>query len=172
MNTNKGEKLRNAIPVSGSVLENIFSHYKAEQDNNESNHDYKTRIVRAQLRGQTITDSIDFNLPLTDSSLGITEFHRSLFTIWLNFRIYMISMGNIIAGIPMKPDGIPEWFDHFGVDLAKTNTKWYRDSACINIAKNQFIFIGFKNSTDCFLQVIAKCKGGCCTYINGQLCAA
>jgi hypothetical protein len=34
MNTNKGEKLRNEIPISGSVPENILSHYKAEQDNN------------------------------------------------------------------------------------------------------------------------------------------
>jgi hypothetical protein len=70
MNTNKGEKLRNEIPISGSV-----------KDNNESNHDYQTRIVRAQLSGQTITDSIDFNILLIDPSFGITEFHRSFFTI-------------------------------------------------------------------------------------------
>jgi hypothetical protein len=55
--------------------------------------------------------------------LGITEFHRSFFTIWLNFRIYMISTGNIIAGIPVKLDGLPAWVDHFGVDLTKQNTK-------------------------------------------------
>jgi hypothetical protein len=35
----------------------------------------------------------------------------------------MMSMGNTIAGIPVEPDGIPEWLDHFGVDLAKQNTK-------------------------------------------------
>jgi hypothetical protein len=115
--------------------------------------------VRANLSGQTITDSIDFNIPLTDTSLGITEFHRSFFTIWLNFRIYMMSMGNNIAGIPVKPYGLPAWLDHFGVDLAKQNTKWYKDPACVNIAKNQFIFIGFKNSTDCFSQVMIKCRG-------------
>jgi hypothetical protein len=129
------------------VPENILSHYKAEQDNNESNHDYQTRIVRAQLSGQTITDSTDFNIPLTDLSLEITEFHRSFFTIWQNFRIYMMSMGNVIAGIPVKPDRIPAWLDHFGVD-----------PACINIAKNQFIFIGYKNSMDCFSQVMIKYK--------------
>jgi hypothetical protein len=40
MNTNKAEKLRNEIPVSGSVPENILSHHRMEKDNNESNHDY------------------------------------------------------------------------------------------------------------------------------------
>jgi hypothetical protein len=40
MNTNKVEKLRNQIAVSGSVPENILSHQRAEKDNNESNHDY------------------------------------------------------------------------------------------------------------------------------------
>jgi hypothetical protein len=158
MNTNKSESLSNLIPVSGSVPENIFSHYKAEQDNNESNNDYQTLIVRAQLNGQTITDSIDFNIPLTDPSSGITEFHRSFFTIWLNFRIYTMSTGNVIAGIPVKPDGIPAWLDHFEVNLTKRNTKWYKDPACINIAKNQFIFIGYNNSTDCFSQVMIKSR--------------
>jgi hypothetical protein len=70
----------------------------------------------------------------------------------------MMSMG-MDAGIPVEWDGLPAWLDHFGVDLAKTNTKWYKDPACVNIAKNQFIFIGFKNSTDCFSQVMIKCKG-------------
>jgi hypothetical protein len=124
MNTNKAESLRNQIPISGSVPENIFSHYKAEQDNNESNGDYQTRIVRARLSGQTITDSFDFNIPLTDTSLKISKFHRSFFTIWLNFRIYMMSMGNVIVGIPVKLDGIPAWLDHFGVDLTKQNMKY------------------------------------------------
>jgi hypothetical protein len=106
MNTNKGEKLRNEIPISGSVPENILSHYKTEKNNNESNHDCQTRVVRAQLSGQTITNSIDFNIPLTDTSLGITEFHRSFFTIWVNFRIYMMSTGTHV-GIPVKLDGLP-----------------------------------------------------------------
>jgi hypothetical protein len=55
--------------------------------------------------------------------------------------MYMMSMGNTIAGIPVKPDGLPAWLDRFGVDLGKTNTKWYKDQACVNMAKNKFIFI-------------------------------
>jgi hypothetical protein len=106
MNTNKNESLKDQTPVSGSVPENMFSHYKTEQDNNESNHDYQTRMVRAQLSGQTFTDSNDFNIPLIDFSLGITEFHRSFFTIWLNFRIYMMSMGRD-AGISVESDVLP-----------------------------------------------------------------
>jgi hypothetical protein len=40
-----------------------------------------------------------------------------------------------------EEEGIPGWIHYFVVDLAKINTKLYEDSACINIAKNQFIFI-------------------------------
>jgi hypothetical protein len=46
-----------------------------------------------------------------------------------------------------------------GVDLAKTNTEWYKDPVCINIAKNQFICIEYKNATDCFSQVMIRCRG-------------
>jgi hypothetical protein len=68
MNTNKAEKLRNEITVSGSAGENILSHHTAEKDNNKINHDFQTRVVRAQLSVQTITNSIDFNISLTDTS--------------------------------------------------------------------------------------------------------
>jgi hypothetical protein len=42
MNTNKAERMRNEIPVSGSVTENILSHHKAEKNNNEIIHHYQT----------------------------------------------------------------------------------------------------------------------------------
>jgi hypothetical protein len=45
MNTNKTEKMRNEIPVSLSVPDNILAHHRAEKDNNESNQDYQTRVV-------------------------------------------------------------------------------------------------------------------------------
>jgi hypothetical protein len=157
MNTNNAERLRNEIPVSGSVPENFFSHYRSEVDNNESNPDYQTRVVRVQLNGQTTSDSIDLNIPLIDPSLEIIEFYRSFFTIWLNFRIYVLSMGRH-AGIPVESDGLPAWIDHFSSDLPKTNTKLYKNPTCINISKNKFIFTGYKNSTDCFSQIMIKCR--------------
>jgi hypothetical protein len=61
--------------------------------------------------------------------------------------------------IPCEEEGIPARIHYFGVDLAKTNTEFYKDPAYINIAKNQFVFIGFKNAADCFSQVMIKCKG-------------
>jgi hypothetical protein len=61
--------------------------------------------------------------------------------------------------IGVESDCLLESLYHFGVDLAKTNTKWYKDPTCINISKNKFIFIGYKNSTDCFSQVMINCKG-------------
>jgi hypothetical protein len=31
----------------------------------------------------------------------------------------MMSMGNVIAGMPVESDVLLEWFDHFGVNLGK-----------------------------------------------------
>jgi hypothetical protein len=80
-------------------------------------------------------DQIDFNIPLKDTNIGVTEFQTSDFTIWINFRLFFMSIGEA-NGIPCEDDGIPGWIHHFSIDLAKTNTKWYQNPACINIAKN------------------------------------
>jgi hypothetical protein len=45
MNTNKAERLKNEIPVSGSVPENVLAYHRSEKDNNESNNDYHTKVV-------------------------------------------------------------------------------------------------------------------------------
>jgi hypothetical protein len=131
--------------------------HKSEVDTDESNHDYQIKTVRAVLTGNTVKDNIDFNIPLTDTSIGVTEFQSSDFTIWINFKLLFMCLGEDNR-FPCKEESIPGWIHHFGMDLAKTNTKWYEDPACINIAKNQFIFIGYKSVADCFSQVMIKCK--------------
>jgi hypothetical protein len=48
--------------------------------------------------------------------------------------------------------GVPDWLPHLRFSpLANinNNTKWWEDNTCKNLTKNQFIFIGFKNATDC-----------------------
>jgi hypothetical protein len=149
MNTNNPERLRNEIPVSGSVPKNIISHYKAEQDNNESNGDYQTSGAN------TIEPTDNHRLDRLQHSPHKPKFgnHR-VPQIVLH---HLAELQNIYNSMGTDA-GIPVEWDNFGVDLARTNTKWYKDSACINIAKNQFIFMGYKNSTDCFSQIMIKCK--------------
>jgi hypothetical protein len=155
----KDKEIRNVLTSkeSGTPSNLALARFKSEKDTDESNHDYKTKSVRTNFTSNTMNDQIDFNIPLTDTSIGVTEFQSSDFTIWINFRLFFMSIGEG-NGIPCEDDGIPAWIHHFGVDLAKTNTKWYKDPACINIAKNQFIFIGYKNATDCFSQVMIRCR--------------
>jgi hypothetical protein len=77
----------------------------------------------------------------------VTEFTTSFFTIDLNF---ILSFG--VNGIPLEGENKPDWIPHLGFPpLVKVGNpvKWWDDPTCKNLAKNQFIFIGFKNATDC-----------------------
>jgi hypothetical protein len=59
----------------------------------------------------------------------------------LNFDIYVGQ-----NGLPLEPDGKPHWLFNPGFE---NKTKWWEDPCCINLAKNQYIFIGFKIATNC-----------------------
>jgi hypothetical protein len=155
----KNKEIKDALLTDQSATPSLLAlaRFKAEKNTHETDHNYITKTVRAGLSASSVNDQIDFNIPLTDMSIGMTEFQTSDFTIWINFRLFVTSIGDG-NGIPCEDDGIPGWIHHFCVDMAKTNTKWYEDPACINIAKNQFIFIGYKNATDCFSQVMIRCR--------------
>jgi hypothetical protein len=92
--------------------------HKSEVDTDESNHDYQTKTMRAVLTGNTVNENFDFNIPLTDRSIGVTEFQSSDFTIWINFRLFFMCMGEG-NGIPCEEDGIHVWIHHFGSTLQK-----------------------------------------------------
>jgi hypothetical protein len=115
MNT-KDKDIRYALETKevGTTSKFAILRHKSEVDKDENNHDYQTKTVRAVLTGNTVNDNIDFNIPLTDTSIGVIEFQSSDFTVWINFRLFFMCLG----------------------------------AACINIAKNQFIFM-----------VMIKCKG-------------
>jgi hypothetical protein len=158
MNT-KDKDIRDALATKEvtTVSKIAFLRHKSEIDSAETAHDYETKTVCAVLTGNTSNDNIDFNISLTHTSIGLIKFQRSEFRIWINLRIFLINIEEENS-ISCEEDGIPEWIHHFGMNLAKINTEWYKDPVCINIAKNQFIFIGYKNATDCFSQVMIKCK--------------
>jgi hypothetical protein len=52
-------------------------------------------------------------------SIGVTEFQSSEFTIWINFRIFLMSIGGKCNGVPCKEESIPVYIHHFCVELAK-----------------------------------------------------
>jgi hypothetical protein len=78
--------------------------------------------VRAVLNTSSWNKNIDFNIPLIDTSIGVTEFQSSDFTIWINLMLFFTCMGKR-NGIPCEEDGIPAWIHYFGVEVAKTNTE-------------------------------------------------
>jgi hypothetical protein len=63
-------------------------------------------------------------MPLTDTSIGVTEFQSSDFTIWINFRLFFMCMGEG-NGIPCEEDGIPAWIHHY-----KESIHIYRIQEC------------------------------------------
>jgi hypothetical protein len=155
----KNKEIKEALLTDANSTPSLLAlkRFNAEKDTEETDHNYITKTVCAVFNATSMNDQVDFNIPLTDTSFRVTEFQTSDFTIWINFRLFIMSIGEG-NGIPCEDDGIPGWIHHFNIDLAKNNTKWYENPACINIAKNQFIFIGYKNATDCFSQVMIRCR--------------
>jgi hypothetical protein len=141
MNT-KDKDIRDALARKevATVSKIVLLHHKSEIDTDQTAHDYKTKTVCAILTGNTVNENIDFNIPdrhkyRTNRVSKFRLYHLD------KFRLFFTCMGEK-NHIPWEEDGIPAWIYHFGVDLVKTNTEWYKDPACINIVKNQFIFIG------------------------------
>jgi hypothetical protein len=59
-----------------------------------------------------------------------------------------ISVGS--NGLPLEPEGKLDWLPNLGF---QNKANWWEDPCCVNLAKNQYIFIGFKNTTD-YIQFI------------------
>jgi hypothetical protein len=83
-----------------------LARFKAEKDTDETDQDYIGKTVRVVLSASNMNNQINFNIPLTDTSIGMTEFQTSDFTIWIDFRLFLISFGEG-NGIPCGDDGIP-----------------------------------------------------------------
>jgi hypothetical protein len=120
----KNKERKEALQTDSNSTPSLLAlkRFNAEKDSDETDHHYETKTVRAVFCATSMNDQIDFNIPLTDTSIGVTEFRTSDFTIWINFRLFIMRMGED-NGISCEDDGIPGWIHHFGVDLAKTNTK-------------------------------------------------
>jgi hypothetical protein len=123
MHSTKYKEIKEALQSDESATPSLLAlkDFKAEKDTDETDLTYETKTRRDVLNTNSVNENIDFNIPLTDTSIGVTEFQTSNFTIWINFRLFLMSIGES-KGIPCEEDGIPTWIHHFGVDLANLNT--------------------------------------------------
>jgi hypothetical protein len=132
----------------GNFAKQLLHHYQLELDSNESKHDYIHRNQFSNLQaGGRVNRNQDFLLDLTFPGHGVTEFTTSFFTMDLNF---ILSFG--VNNLPLEGENKPDWIPHLGFPSTANRgnpVKWWDDSTCRNLAKNQFMFIGFKNPRDC-----------------------
>jgi hypothetical protein len=125
----------------GSFAKQFLQHYQTEMDTNETMHDFSYQKITSTLQaGGRVTRNYDFNIELTTPALGVTEFTTSFFTKDLNFDVSFVA-----KGLPLESENKSAWLPNLGF---QNKTKWWEDPCCINIAKNQYIFIGFKNKRD------------------------
>jgi hypothetical protein len=124
MNT-KDKEIRDTLTSREYVMLSklVMVRYKPEIDSDETSHDYQMKTECAVLNTISVNENSDFNIPLTGTSIGVTEFQTSDFTIWINFMVFFVNIGEG-NGIPCEEEHIQAWIHHLGVDLTKTNTKW------------------------------------------------
>jgi hypothetical protein len=129
-------------------------------------YDFSYLKATSQLQsGGRVTRNADFYVDLTVPGLGVTEFTTSFFTMDLNFDI---SVGS--NGLPLELEGKPDWLPNLGF---QNKANWWDDHYCVNLAKNQYIFIGFKNATNCiqFIELYVNNVPVADTMINDyQIC--
>jgi hypothetical protein len=79
----KDKEIRDVLASreSGTPSNLALARHKSEKDTDETDHQYKTKSLCAVLTGNTVNDQTDFIIPLTDTSIGVTEFQSSDFTI-------------------------------------------------------------------------------------------
>jgi hypothetical protein len=107
MNT-KDKNIRDVLAMKEvtTVSKIAMLFHKSEIYTDQTAHDYQTKTVCAVLTTNMSNENIDFNIPLTDTSIGAMEFQSSDFTIWINFRLFIMSIGEG-NGIPCEDEGIP-----------------------------------------------------------------
>jgi hypothetical protein len=127
---------------TGSFANQFLHKYQTELDTNETNHDFQYIKSTSTLQAcGGVSRNRDFYIELTNQALGVTEFTTSFFTMDLNFDI---SFGT--NDLPLEPECKPDCLPNLGVENKAILWEYF---FCINVAKNQYIFIGFKNATDC-----------------------
>jgi hypothetical protein len=70
----KDKEIRDVLASkeSGTPSNLALARHKSEKDTDETDHGYVTKTVDANFTSNTVNDQIDFNIPLTDTSIGVT----------------------------------------------------------------------------------------------------
>jgi hypothetical protein len=121
----------------GSINDILTKEGGAKIAINESITNYRSRVVRPLSNNVTYAANQDLIIPLTDDNFDIVEFQNSYIT--LNVDTDLMFNG----GIPVNSTtAFPSWYSYGG------NPDWTTNETAVTVAKNTYIFVGFKNSTD------------------------
>jgi hypothetical protein len=133
---------RKAIAINevGSV-DTILKRFRPSVGMNEGSNEAISKTVKSISQMPVHGETEDIVIDLTDSkNIHITEFNRSYFELYFDFDI------DVFQGeFPILPtDERPSWLPN-----TETWTDWTTVPALVDIAKITYLFVGFKNSTDC-----------------------
>jgi hypothetical protein len=129
-----------AINQVGSV-DSILKSFRPKVGMNEGSGEALSKTIKSLSQMPVYGETDDIIIDLTDSkNIHVAEFNRSYFELHLDFTIDLFQGLFHILLTNAHPDFL-------------NNTEWWTDwstiLALVDIAKITFLFIGFKNSTDC-----------------------
>jgi hypothetical protein len=94
----------------------------------------------------------DIIIDLSDSkNIHITEFNRSFFELYFDITLKLFQ-----GSFPIIPTTARPAF----LDDSEDWTDWTTRLVLVDVAKNTFFFVGFKNSTDCISYYRITHNGG------------
>jgi hypothetical protein len=129
-----------AINEVGSV-DTILKRFRSTVGMNEGDHEALTKTLKStsQMPVTRETDEIIINLS-DGKNIHVTEFNRSYFELYFNIDI------DVFQGrFPILPtNALQEWMTG---EAAWTD--WSEIPAFVDTVKITYLFIGFKNTTDC-----------------------
>jgi hypothetical protein len=133
---------RKAIAINevGSV-DTILKRFRPSVGMNEGANEAISKTVKSITQMPVHGETDDITIDLTDSkNIHVTEFNRSYFELYFDFEI------DVFQGIfpILDTDDKPAW-----LTTTETWTDWTTVPALVDIAKITYLFIGFKNATDC-----------------------
>jgi hypothetical protein len=108
---------------------------------NEGDHEALTKTLKSTSQMPVTGETDEIIIYLSDGkNIHVTEFNRSYFELYFNIDI------DVFQGrFPILPtDALPEWLTG---EAAWSD--WSKIPAFVDIAKITYLFIGFKNTTDC-----------------------
>jgi hypothetical protein len=152
-----------ALQQIGSINDCVISKNSAKVSTNEGSNTYLQKDLPIQMTGAVVNQGTDFTITLTDQNMDFTEFQKSYITLHFTMDLtfengFPLSLFTKTVGPPQAWSG--KWPD-FGeiTTTAHTTLHWYEIPVLRELAKQQYIFVGFKHATDCIQQLTVKVNG-------------